>query len=84
MCILILSTSFVWNISHSKRNWARYDMYIGLHAKYPLFLSYFIETRNFLNMFSKNIQISVIMKIRPVGAELFHADGQTDKQTWRS
>jgi len=24
------------------------------------------------------------MKIRPVGAELFHAEGQTDRQTWRS
>jgi len=24
------------------------------------------------------------MKIRPVGAELFHADGRTDGQTWRS
>ena len=25
MCVLIFSTSFVWNISHSKKNWARYD-----------------------------------------------------------
>jgi len=24
------------------------------------------------------------MKIRPVGADLFHADTQTDRQTWRS
>jgi len=24
------------------------------------------------------------MKIRPVGAEMFHADGRTDNQTWRS
>jgi hypothetical protein len=24
------------------------------------------------------------MKIRPVGAELFHADRRTDGQTWRS
>jgi len=23
------------------------------------------------------------MKIRPVGAELFHADRRTDRQTWR-
>jgi hypothetical protein len=28
--------------------------------------------------FSKNHQISHFMKIRPVGAELFHVDGQTD------
>jgi len=25
MCVLIFSTSFVWNISHSKKKWARYD-----------------------------------------------------------
>jgi len=24
------------------------------------------------------------MKIRPVGTELFHADGQIDGQTWRN
>ena len=25
MCVLISSTTFVWNISHSRKNWARYD-----------------------------------------------------------
>jgi len=24
------------------------------------------------------------MKIRPVGAELFHTDGRRDRRTWRS
>jgi len=24
------------------------------------------------------------MKILPMGSELFHAEGRTDKQTWRS
>jgi hypothetical protein len=52
-------------------------MYIGLHAKYPLFLSDVHETRIFLEEFSKNTQISNFMKILPVEAELFHADGQT-------
>ena len=32
----------------------------------------------FLHRFSKDTQISNFVKIRPVGAELFHADGQTD------
>jgi hypothetical protein len=27
----------------------------------------------------KNIQVTNFIKIRPVGAELFHADGQTDR-----
>jgi len=34
--------------------------------------------------FSKNIPISNFMKIRSLGAELFHADRRTDGQTWRS
>ena len=33
---------------------------------------------NFLGIFWKNTQISNFVKIRPVGAELFHADGRTD------
>jgi hypothetical protein len=51
-------------------------MYIGLHAKCLLFLSSlkFVS----LNTFSKSSQIPNFMKIRPLGAELFHADGQTD------
>jgi len=53
-------------------------MYIGLHVKYPLFLLDFNETLNFLDRFSKNIQVSNFMKIRRVGAELFmRTDGHT-------
>jgi hypothetical protein len=63
-------------------------MHIGLHVKYPLCLSDFNETWIFLDTFSKSAQISSFMKIRPVGAELFHADGRmdrrTDRQTGRS
>jgi hypothetical protein len=33
---------------------------------------------DFPDIFSKNPQISNFMKIRPVTAELFHADGRTD------
>ena len=52
-------------------------MYIVLHVKCPLFLSNYNES-GILSTFSKTTQISNFMKIRPVGAELFHADGQTD------
>jgi len=34
---------------------------------------------NFLGTFSINAQISNLMTIRPVGAELLHADRQTDR-----
>jgi len=53
-------------------------MYTVLYVKCPLLLSSFTETFNFLGVFSKNIQILNFMEIRPVGAELFRADGQTD------
>ena len=57
---------------------------IVLHVKYPLFVSDFNETWVFLERFSKNIHIPNLMKIRPVGAKLFHADGQRDRQMCRN
>jgi len=53
-------------------------MYIGLHVKYRLFLLDFNETRIFIDSLSKTTPISNFMKIHPVGAELFYADGRTD------
>jgi len=35
---------------------------------------------NFLDRFSKNNQTSNFKKPRPVGAQLFHTDGQTDME----
>jgi len=51
-------------------------MFISLRVTYLLFLSNFNE--NVLNRFSKNIQTSNLMKIRPVGTQFFHADSRTD------
>jgi hypothetical protein len=59
-------------------------MYIGLHVKYPLFLSKFNENGIFLTDFSKNPQIPNLIKTLPMGAELFHADGWIDGIEWRS
>ena len=56
-------------------------MYMGLHVKYPSFLSDVNEYRIFWPDLRKNTRISNLMKIRPVGAELFHRDEQTDRQT---
>jgi hypothetical protein len=53
-------------------------MYIGLHVLYPLFLSDFNEPWVFSPDFPKNTQVLNFLKIRPVEAELFHVDGQTD------
>jgi hypothetical protein len=53
-------------------------MYIGLHGKYPIFLSDFNENWIFSTYFHKSTQIWIFIKIRPVGAELFNADRRTD------
>jgi hypothetical protein len=53
-------------------------MYIGLHVKYRLFFSECNETWIFSTDFRKT-QIRNFMKFRPVGAELFNVDGQTDR-----
>jgi hypothetical protein len=54
-------------------------MYIGLRVKYSLLLSGFNKTRNVLDRFSNHTQIPSLMKIRPVGDDLFHANGRTDR-----
>ena len=51
-------------------------MYRGLYVKYPFFFSDFNKSW-ILDRFKK-IEVLNFMKIRPVGAELFHADIQTD------
>ena len=80
-CVFIFSNTCVWNISHSKKNWERYDKKcnIVLRVKCLLFLSDRNDTWIFSTIFFKNLQISNYTKIRPVGADLFHADGQTDR-----
>ena len=49
---------------------------IGLHVKFRYYCQVLMKL-NFLDRFSKKFQTD-LMKIRPVGAELFHADGRTD------
>ena len=44
----------------------------------PVILVRFSWKLNFLDRNSKNTQISNFLKFRPLGAELFHADGRTD------
>ena len=56
------------------------NVYRSSHKEPQLFLSDFKETLIFLTGFQKILQVQNFMKIRPVGAELLHAD----RQKWRS
>jgi len=59
-------------------------MYIGLHVKCPLFFSDFNETLIiFVSKDFLKILVSNLVDIHPLEAELFHADGETDRQTDR-
>ena len=65
--------NFVRNISHSKTNSVRYYHKCNV----SLILVRFQWHLNFLNTFSITTPTQNFMKIRPVGAELFIADGRT-------
>jgi len=56
-------------------------MYIRLNVKCPVILVSFYLNKYFLDIVSKNIQISNNIRIRPVGAEPIHVDGGMDGQT---
>jgi hypothetical protein len=72
--VLIISTTFAWNISYSKKNWARYDHKIFMKIS-VIFVRFWWDLNNFEG-YGKNIQISNVTKIYSVGSELFHADRQ--------
>jgi len=82
MRVLIFCTTFVWNISHAKKNSALHYQtvqYIGLHVKLTAFLSYFNEPWTSSTDFWKKYLEQNFTKIRPVGFELFHAEAETDR-----
>ena len=80
ICVLVFSTNFVWNISHSKKS--ERDMIKNVNwstCKGPVILVTFYWNLHFLVIYSKNSQTSNFTRIRTLGAELFHADRRTEK-----
>ena len=84
MCVLILFTRFVRIFLVLRRT--QRDTIINVRrfsCKVPVILLRCHRNFNFLDTFSKNIQILNFIKIRPVEAKLFHAEGRTDEKTDR-
>ena len=82
MCVLIFSTTFSETFFILRR--IQSDIITNVHrsaCKVPIILSDFNETGIFSTDFQKNAQISNFMQIHPMGAELFHADGQTIRRS---
>jgi hypothetical protein len=80
MCVLIFCTTFISNISHSKKKTARYcHKYknVYMHGT-RYFCRILIKLEIFFNRLSKKSQISNLIKIRPVGGDVFHADRRKD------
>jgi hypothetical protein len=81
MCVLIFSTTIYEGFLILRRN--ERDKIINMYrssCKVPVIVVRFKWNLNFINLFSKNTQMANSMKIRPVGTELLHADGQTDRR----
>ena len=74
--VLILYTTCVWNTSHSKKNWARYHECTYVFTESSHYSYQMLTKPEFFSTDFRKTQISKIIRIRPVGAELFHADGQ--------
>jgi hypothetical protein len=77
MCVFIFSTTFfVQNISLSRKKRDIVKNVEMCSCKVPVILVGFSWNLNFLGWSSKKFQVSNFIKIRPLGEELFHADGR--------
>jgi hypothetical protein len=75
----IFSTYFVWDISNTKKNWARYFHNCEKSlCKLPVILLKFLCNLKFSTDVWRKAKISNFFKIFPVESELYHADGRMD------
>jgi hypothetical protein len=84
-CVIWFSLQLLfWNISHAKKNSARYDQHFILVFIWSIrFSGQILMKLQFWRQIFENPQICISIKIRPVGAELSHGNGRTDRQTHR-
>jgi len=85
MCVLIFPTTISETFAILRINPYIITKVIHFYVQYCLCLSDFSTTWMFSTDLGKNLQISYLMSIRQVGAELFQVNRTTDghRQTWR-
>ena len=76
MRVLMFSKTFVWNISHPKKNWARWYCICTSVAMLSTCYSWktLMKLEFSRHIFEKSSNVT-FHNIRPVEAELFHANG---------
>jgi hypothetical protein len=80
MCILILYTTLVSNIFHSKKNLATYLINVKTSSrKVHFIISDFKHTLIFSRNFLKKTKTLNFIKIRPIKAESLHEDGHRER-----
>jgi len=77
----VFCTTFVLNISHSKKKWARYKR-TSVFMCTTRFSCRVLMKLEFSTRFSKSTL--KLIEFRPVGAELLHAGRRTDREAWWS
>ena len=76
-CVSLLFPQYLAQTFLSLRRIER-NIIINVHGSSRNLLVRFSGNLRFLNSFSKNTQISNVLKIGPLRAQSFHLDGQTD------
>ena len=92
ICVLGLYSTYVWNISHSKKNWARYDKKCVLVFRWSTHYSCQILIKlEFCPQISETYSdikyhesLSSGSWVVPCGRTDGRTDGQMNRQTWRS
>jgi len=80
MWVLILPTTFVWNISHCEKKRAKYDkeMYVALRVRYPLLLSDLMKLQFSRQIFEKHSNTK--LHENPSSRSRVVPRGRTDRQ----
>jgi hypothetical protein len=83
MCVLIFSTTFVWNISHSKKNSARYDNNVNRSTcKATHYYCHNLTKPEFSQQIYEKYWIVKFHKSRPVAAKSFLGDLSKPASIW--